>query len=228
MFTPKFIKNIDFNGITVCALGRSGTPTRVFAEQGELDGSCAVYSLMMMLIFHQKLDWEDLVDRERAKENAFVDSIQRQFLYGLHGLYRGGHTLKSLSNRLNQCLGTNLSETYTTREGKEHYISRRRLHLKIRAQLDTNKPVLLGFHGEGGKGHALVAIGYRWESKHRLRLFCLDPGHGLSRLSLWNNVIDLDYRSCIDWEYSDFIYYQKTEVCVDNILLINDEIYCPF
>ena len=81
MFTAKFIKNIYFNGETVRALGRSGSPTRVFAVQGDLDGSCAVYSLMMMLIFHQKLNWEDLIKRDRGKDNAFVDNIQRIFLH---------------------------------------------------------------------------------------------------------------------------------------------------
>jgi len=228
MFTAKFIKNLVYNGETIRAIGRSGSPTRVLAVQGDLDGSCSVYCLMMMLIFHQKLDWEDLIDRERAKENAFVDTIQRHFLFGLNGLYRGGHSFKSISNRLNQCLGMNLSEVFTTCPGKTHSISRRRLHLKIKVQLDTKRPVLLGYQREGGKGHALVAIGYRWESKHRLRLFCLDPGHSLPRLQVWNNIIDLDYLSYIDWCYSDFNYYQKSEVCVNNILLIHDEIYCPF
>ena len=50
MFTAKFIKNIIFDGERLRAIGRSGRPTRVFAEQGDLDGSCAVYSLLMMLI----------------------------------------------------------------------------------------------------------------------------------------------------------------------------------
>ena len=91
MFTAKFIKNIIFDGERLRAIGRSGRPTRVFAEQGDLDGSCAVYSLLMMLIFHKKLDWEDLTDRGCAKDNDFVDRIQRLFLYSFpapdHTLY---------------------------------------------------------------------------------------------------------------------------------------------
>ena len=231
MFTAKFIKNILFNGMTVRALGRSGIPTRVFVEQGDLDGSCAVYSLMMMLILHQKLDWEDLIDKGRAKENAFVESIQRHFLFGFNGYYRGGHTLNSISNRLNQCFGEKLSVAFTTKPGKNNSISRRRLHQKIRAQLDSKKPVLLGYHGEGGKGHALVAIGYKRESRDRLRLFCLDPSQRIPFMSIWNNVIDLDYLTCIDWNYTDLNFSQNSEVCVDGILIIYDkplEIYCPF
>ena len=45
MFTPKFIKNIVFDGRKLRALGRSGSPTRVLAVQGDLDGSCTIYSL---------------------------------------------------------------------------------------------------------------------------------------------------------------------------------------
>ena len=106
MFTAKFIKNIIFDGERLRAIGRSGSSgvvinasesfsTRVFAEQGDLDGSCAVYSLLMMLIFHKKLDWKDLTD-ECAKDNDFVDRIQRLFLYSFKSLCRGGHTFDDL------------------------------------------------------------------------------------------------------------------------------------
>ena len=75
MFTAKFIKNIFLDKECIKDIGRSGKLTRVFAKQGDLDGSCTIYSLMMMLIFHKFLDWEDLIDGERAKENEFVDNI---------------------------------------------------------------------------------------------------------------------------------------------------------
>ena len=73
MFTAKFIKNIFLDKECIKAIGRSGKLTRVFAKQGDLDGSCTIYSLMMLLIFHKFLDWEDLIDGERAKENEFVE-----------------------------------------------------------------------------------------------------------------------------------------------------------
>ena len=62
MFTAKFIKNIFLEADSIKAIGRSGKLTKVFAQQGDLDGSCGIYSLMMMLIFHKFLDWEDLLD----------------------------------------------------------------------------------------------------------------------------------------------------------------------
>ena len=51
MFTAKFIRNIFLDKECIKAIGRSGKLTRVFAQQGNLDGACGVYSLMMMLSF---------------------------------------------------------------------------------------------------------------------------------------------------------------------------------
>ena len=103
MFTAKFIKNIFLEAEGLRAIGRSGKLTRVFAKQGDLDGSCTIYSLMMMLIFHQKLDWEDLIDGERAKDFEFVSRIQHEFLHGLNGLCTGGFKLREIAGRVNKC-----------------------------------------------------------------------------------------------------------------------------
>lgn len=222
MFTAKFIKNVIFDGERLRAIGRSGRPTRVFAEQGDLDGSCAVYSLLMMLIFHKKLDWEDLTDRGCAKDNDFVDRIQRLFLYSFKSLCRGGHIFDDLSSKLNVCFGEKLSEVFTTTPERFNSVSRRELHEKIRAQLDVRRPVLLGFKRNSEKGHALVAIAYKRESKSRLRLFCLDPGRMLPFMQIWNNVIDLDYLSPDNKTTTDINHYENDKVCVDTILIIHD------
>lgn len=230
MFTPKFIKNLLFDEGRLRAVGRSGSPTRVLAVQGDLDGSCAIYSLMMMLIFHQKLDWEDLVDGERAKENEFVDRIQRQFLYDFKGLCLGGHILDDLSDKLNLCFGGKLSEVFMITPGMSYSVSRRRLHLKIRAQLDARKPVLLAFRRQSGKGHAVVVVGYQ-KVQSQLLLFCLDPGRGLPYMSVWNNIITLDYLSNDDWALTDFNYFLGNDIAVTDMLIINDnppELDCPF
>lgn len=230
MFTPKFIKNIVFDGRKLRALGRSDSPTRVFAEQGDLDGSCTIYCLMMMLIFHRQLDWEDLTDGERAKGNDFVDSIQCEFLYDLNGLCLGGQVMDEVSDDLNQFLGKKLSEVFTTVPERYNSVSRRELHLKIRAQLDARKPVMLGFWGTTGRGHCVVAIGYKKEG-HLLHLFCLDPGRRLSVMQVWNNVIDLDYLSDDDDAITDFNHYAEKEVSVARILIMNDnppELDYPF
>lgn len=82
----------------------------------------------------------------------------------------------------------------------------------LRFHLDSRKPVLVGFQRKNGIGHSVVAIGYRRESWNRLRLFCLDPGRKIPYMSIWNNVIDLDYLSNDDDTITDFNYYEEDKV----------------
>ena len=229
MFNIKFIKNIILDGGRLRALGRTGLCTRVFARQGDLDGSCTVYSLIMMLIFHQKLDWEDVTKSEQANENKFVDAFQREFLKDLKGLCYGGHTLEDISERLNLCYRRKLSDVYTSISGKSNSISRQELHNKIKLQLDERKPVQISYGRESGEGHSLVAIGYRKEG-NMMRLFCLDPGVILRVMQIWNNVIEIDLLPSYN-ELSDINHYEEKRVYLHSILIINDnppELDCPF
>lgn len=145
MFTAKFIKNIFLEEESIKAIGRSGKKTRVFAKQGDLDGSCSIYSLMMMLIFHKYLDWEDLIDDERAKDNEFVGRIQHEFLYGLNGICSGGYKLQEISERVNKCFGGKVCEAYTTEPNTPNTVNRRILHELIRKYLNNRQPVMLGY-----------------------------------------------------------------------------------
>ena len=231
MFRAKFIKNIVYDGEHLRAYGRSGNLTPVFARQGDLDGACVVYCLMMMLIFHKKLDWEDLNDSERANGNWFVYRIQEQFLHRFRSLCLGGYVIHKLSNKLNQCFGVNLSEAFTLIPGTSQTINRQELHQKIKAQLDARKPVLIGFGRKSEIGHAVVAVGYCKETRNRLRLFCLDPARVLSYMQIWNNVIDLDYLSKDDSALTDINYLENEKVLVRDFLIIHDtppKPECPF
>lgn len=232
MFRAKFIKNIVYDGEHLRAYGRSGNLTPVFARQGDLDGACAIYSLMMMLIFHKKLDWKDLTDSERANGNWFVYRIQQQFLHRFRSLCLGGYVIRNLSDTLNQCFGENLSEAFTLSSGTPQTVNRQELHQKIKAQLDARKPVLIGFDRESENGHALVAVGCSKEASNRLRLFCLDSARVLPYMQIWNNVIDLDYLSKDDYALTDINYLEDKNVLVSDILIINDypppEPKCPF
>ena len=232
MFTAKFIKNIFLEAESIKAIGRSGKKTRVFAKQGDLDGSCTVYSLMMMLIFHQKLDWEDLIDGERAKDFEFVSRIQHEFLHGLNGLCTSGYKLREISDRVNKCFGSKICETYTTEPDTPNTVSRSILQEMIRMYLDDRQPVMIGYSKPSGPGHALVAVAYRREAWNRLRLFCLDPSHGVPFMHPWNTVIDLDFRSTDDDDFTDTNYWTEKKVCVNDFLVIIDDLpvesECPF
>ena len=232
MFTAIFIKNIFLEAESIKAIGRSGKKTRVFAQQGNLDGACGVYSLMMMLIFHQKLDWEDLNDGKRAKKYEFVGRIQHEFLHDLRGICSNGYSLLEISKRTNECFGSKICKTYTIEPGTPNTVSRSILQEMIRMYLDDRHPVMIGYSKPSELGHALVAVAYRREAKNRLRLFCLDPSHGVPFMHLWNTVIDLDYLTSDDDDFTDINYYAEKKVCVNSFLVIVDaplmELDCPF
>ena len=228
MYLPLFIRNICFEGEHLRAIGRSGNATRVFAMQGDLDASCCIYSLMMMLIFHKKLDWEDLIKIEKEKGNKFVHAIHQKFLKNLKGYYRGGHTMLDISNKLNECYNDKLSEFFTIRSGTRRTISRKGLHKKIKAVLDKREPVMLAYRKKNGEGHAVVAIGYCMDGNEKMRLYCLDPSRTLGFLQIWNNVIDLDFLSEDNKTLTDYNYYADDNVIVDEIITINPEPELPF
>ncbi len=228
MFLPLFIRNILFEGEHLRAIGRSGNATRVFAMQGNLDASCCIYSLMMMLILNKKLDWDDLIKREKEKENEFVHAIHQKFLKNLMGYYRGGHTMLDISNKLNECYNDKLSEFFTIRSGTRRTVSRKGLHKKIKAELDKREPVMLAYRKKNGDGHAVVAIGYCMNGTEKMRLFCLDPSHQLSFLQIWNNVIDLDFLSEDNKALTDYNYFVDDNVIVDEIITINSDPGLPF
>ena len=52
MQTINVINNIVLKDGWLHAYGREGNVTRVFLRQGNLEGRCAVYSLMMLLMLH--------------------------------------------------------------------------------------------------------------------------------------------------------------------------------
>ena len=227
MFTGKFIDNLYYDGVTIRAKGKNGNLCKVFLKQGQLDGACVIYSLMMMLIFQQKLNREDLREKARYSKDDFAKSIQKRFLnYGLKGGTRRGHIMSDVSKKLNLCLKSNLSEHYTIRKHTWNTVSRQELHKKIRAQLDKRKPVMIGSHGVKGPGHAIVAIGYKMEGRKKMRLFCLDPSSFVPYMQLWNNVIDVDYLYDED-KLTDCDYHFNDLIMVDEILIINDPVL-PF
>ena len=222
MFTGKFIDNLYYDGVNLRAKGKSGELSKVFLKQGQLDGACVIYSLMMMLIFQQKLDWNDLKQRAIYSNDDFVESIQRKFLkYGLKGGPKRGHRMLDVSKKLNVCMNDNLSEYYTCDKRTWYTVSRHELYEKIKAQLDLGKPVMLGSHGEKGPGHAVVAIGYSREHPKKLRLFCLDPSSFIPYMQLWNNVIDVDYLAEDD-SLTDYDHHFEDKIIVSRILIIND------
>lgn len=218
-----FIKNLHFDGELWCnSFGKAAKP---FMRQGELDSACAVYSLMMMLVLHEKVKPTDLTKQECTPGRTSVRRLQDQFLYGLPGLYRGGYDFKTLRDELHSCFKSRATATsYCTYKKRDDYVTKDELNKLIMETIDKGYPVEVGYTVKGPRcGHAMVAIGYQLY-KDRMLLFCLDPGFDLPRTAFWNSILDIqleaDKRMKYTADYIPSAYWQDT-VNVDEILIID-------
>ena len=196
-----------------------------------MDSSCAVYSLMMMLMIHKKVTYNELYSREEAQRLSdggwnSVMRLQDEFLRNLKGHYRSeecGFFFDELQEKLKSCFDKEAKAKVIQCIGsKSNTPKKKELKDSIIKRLDEGYPVEIGFTFEGGKeGHAVVAIGYTIH-KHILRLLCLDPGFDLPKTSFWNSIIDIDYDKPNNKLYADsYITPEDSNwVSVDEILTI--------
>ena len=216
----KIIDNIVIEEGRLRVIDRCGDGKRVFLRQGNIEGECAVYSLLMMLMIHKKIYADDLrMDNSRVSAN--VKQLRKQFLYKRRAR---GYSLEVLQKKLLKVFANNISvNIYTSNPFKNGHIDFNDLYLKIKKHIDSGWPVQLGFFiPELSEGHSVVVVGYAEYAKF-LRLFCLDPSWGMPYSAFWNNIIDVNFdksgEASIDYEHMSERYILVTE-----ILLIDEEL----
>jgi hypothetical protein len=216
MQTINLIDNIVIKNGVLYTYGRDGEFTRVFLRQGNLEGRCAVYSLMMLLMFHGIVNRADMSRKVSANAPEYIKKLKRQFS---HYTTRG-YSLRELRTKLLYSFNNKLPvDVYVIRNRDEDNL--REIHHMIKEQLDTGYPVQIGlWYPQRKTGHSVVVIGYTLFGT-TLRLFCLDSACALSYASIWNNIIDVnvDY---VDVDKLDFNHQANEKVLVDSILLIDD------
>lgn len=177
----KIIESLELtpNGV------RLGKIQKVHLRQGELDGACAVYSLMMYLIILRIFTYKQVIDGNSIKRSTSKGRILRDFLEKQNGLVRKG-----------------LDFVQDIRDGLQHaakkivnceYIPTRQETIETVIEcIDNNQPLMIGVDYNKVHGHALLAIGYEMRNNKTTRIFCLDPGSNIVPTSYWNAVITLD------------------------------------
>ena len=218
MQTINVINNIVLKEGILHTYGRDGNVARVFLRQGNLEGRCAVYSLMMLLMLHGILNREDLLRKVSAKAPEYIKKLKRQFN---HCTTRG-YSLRELRLKLLRAFNNRLPVDVCVIRNRDKD-SHRKLHNMIKEQLDKDEPVQIGLWSPQRKvGHSVVAIGYSQFDPTSIRLYCLDSACPLPYASIWNNVIDvnIDYD---DVDKLDFNHQANEKVLVDSILLIDNE-----
>jgi hypothetical protein len=128
------IDNVVIKDGRLRVISSLGREIRVFLEQGNLEGECAVYSLMMMLIVHKIIDDIDL-RMNNSRVSANVKQLRKLFLY--KRMVRG-YSLEVLQKKLLKAFEDIISvKIYTTNPHKDEHLDFGNLYLKIIKHLDS-------------------------------------------------------------------------------------------
>lgn len=171
-------------------------------QQGELDGACAVYSLMMYLLILKIVTRNQLEDLYGYVKKP--DHITKLFksLFENRGLVRDGFNFPPLQKIVNRYL-------YEKVSANSNYAESDYLQV-IKDSIDNDNPIMIAVSYKGG-AHALLAIGYEADNKGLFNIFCLDPAYKRPTTTYWNSVICLDcftgstYRHQWLWDGPQFI-----------------------
>lgn len=189
----------------------------IHLRQGELDGACTVYSLMMGLIAAGKVSKNELTDLDivnKVDGRYGFGRLIREFFYKIPKsgeepetvLLRYGYTLEDIQNKLAHAFSSYVTSWYassgrddthriellkTKGQKNSPYLDKDALIEFIADEIDKNRPVEIAFRYRGGGGHALLAVGYKRKDEEVTSLFCLDPSYEAPCEMLYNVEIKL-------------------------------------
>lgn len=200
MFTIKIIDNIFIKDNRLYEEGRRGIHTMVLLKQGQLDGACGIYSLLMLLILHKRVNSEDLTTDVFILDPPHIKRLKERLLNPLKGIRSHGTTMSDLQGLLLKIFDDNINVGvfYDSKNGGDDYM----LHYRLRNQLDRGYPVLVAYRKNKKYGHVVVAIGYTMLEGF-MRLYCLDPSENAPWCNFWNNIIDIKITDS-DEDYPDY------------------------
>lgn len=187
MKTIKVIDALHLTDAGVQGKTRNGWYQKVHLQQGDLDGACAVYAALMVLIMIRAIKYADIRFGGIQYDGRYsIERLKREF-FNLRGMHRqGNYFYLDGTNDLLGILKRNYSKHIEVQHCADSILD------EIEKCIDNNLPVMLGKDYKGGVGHAVVAIGYEKDAAGVLRkILCLDPGYPTPRFTYWNLVIDL-------------------------------------
>lgn len=194
MKTIHIIDKLVLEQDTLCVKGANGRLQPVHLRQGDMDGACAVYSLMMAMLtcgIINRKDAEGLYQKidGRSSLGRLLNRLTRD-----EGLIRDGLYLSDIYEVINhnsrKIMGCNYSSDTNNLED-------------IRQTLENDKPVIVAATFKGNKGaHAMLIIGYESDGDCITRLFCLDPGYQMPDCSYWNAIIHINCNSAKEYKHT--------------------------
>lgn len=183
----KIIRGLDITALGVCVYNRKWQS--VHLQQGDMDGACAVYSMMMNLIVLKVFTRNQVTNLNTSfKGNTSKGRLFKEF-FVTQGLCRGGFYFSEIKEKLSHSFAKEVMSSarqyMISQSAQASYVE------ELKKGIDDNLPLVTAITFKGG-AHAILAIGYEEEEGVIRKIFCLDPGHAISQTALWNSVIILN------------------------------------
>ena len=202
------IRIIDKVRLSQDGLVVSGTKQPAHLRQGELDGACAVYSMMMCLVIERIIKRNIITNvPQDLRRNTSDGRLVNHFLEK-QGMVVNGYELKVLQEELQSAFKKKVDTVYYHREDTDAID-------EIINCIDDNHPIEICFSRKRNYGHAIVVIGYQ-KVNNNIRLYCLDPGYPIDECQLWNNILEIDKASTA--KFNCYNFRENSQVMIEEIL----------
>ena len=208
------VDNLKIQNNELVCKDKSGRYKPVFKKQGDLDGACATYSVIMNLlilgVISEKDTWINVSHKTKEAKRLF------KVFCNDYGMHRNGQTYFKIKKMLIESVSSVVNVIHKRTSAKSSVEI-------IKETIDNKLPIIISIGDNTDDwGHAMLAIGYEENDKGiTSKILCLDPSgdyiHGRKR---WNSEIQItpkQYRLTTVWRGSKI----TTLVTLDDVIIIN-------
>ena len=210
------IDSIRLNHKGLCTLDEKHKWVKLHKQQGDLDGACAIYSLVMAMLCKGLLTDDETQVYNRPDRRTDKGKFLYQF-FNERGMIREGYSYVTLAKEINESsFGVKaIRKNPRTNNGRVELIS---------DYIYDNIPVIISVVFENETAHALLAVGIEVDSNEEItKIYCLDPGHPSPRYSSWNCFIDVSKETKSDYPFYCVCEDGYSKVSLDDMLIIDKE-----
>ena len=208
MATIQIIDNIRLSWKGLQTKDSNNQWGNVHKQQGDLDGACSIYSLVMAMLCQKMITEEDI----QILKSPDRRTPKGKFLYE-QGLVHDGYNYTALAREINE----QPFEIIATHKRPRSNANRIEL---IEQFISQNIPVIISTDFNGGT-HALLAIGIE-TNEHDIitKIFCFDPGASAPKVSQWNCFIDVSKEGDTHYPFYYVTEIDSSKVTLNDMLII--------
>ena len=154
-------------------------------QQGDLDGACGAYAIIMALMLANVVNSEGIkyINFDgRFSKGKLDKAISRD-----NGLYKDGLSIDDCENIIRSTYSK-----YVKVKRSEFDCSNKSLLPFLEKHIKENIPLLLRVDFKNSGSHWVVVVGMMYNNENEIsKLLCLDSGFKSPTYAPWNSVIDL-------------------------------------